>query len=363
MCDARQEPTRVGSQWGFSLIEVLISILITTIVMGAVFGLLTRGQRAFRREPEVADLQQSARGALAMVSRDILQGGAGLPPEFPAFSRINGGDFAPTDAMVIFGSFQSVGNAYPEPEVVAQAVGDLSTVTITLQEATTNLQADDGATPDINEGMVLIYNNIANLDTNDPTNVPQWLLGDVVGFPAPNQVLVNTGPYAAYQKLDGKTPGFLDDTFTLGPRKTPMVARVSMVRYSTQLDGSGNFVPPVPQVLMRETDFSGNPQAVGYLEDFQIRYVVGVTAPIEQDNPPAPAFDTPGIVLDADNTLSSVRVSITARSVSSNMEGASEGASAGVDDNFIRKTFATNVNPRNMTGGIEVRALTAPAPP
>jgi len=90
MCDARQERFIVESERGFSLIEVLISMVVTLIVMAAVFGLLTRGQRSFQREPEVADLQQSARTALDLVTKDILQAGAGLPPEFPAFSRING---------------------------------------------------------------------------------------------------------------------------------------------------------------------------------------------------------------------------------------------------------------------------------
>ena len=91
------------SERGFTLIEMLISILITLIVMASVFALLTRGQRAFQREPEIADLQQSARAVLDMVSRDVLQAGNGLPPEFPAFSGVRGGDArgvdAPTDVL------------------------------------------------------------------------------------------------------------------------------------------------------------------------------------------------------------------------------------------------------------------------
>ncbi len=106
--------------------------------MGAVFTLLTRGQQSFEREPEIADLQQSARTALDLVTRDILQAGAGLPPEFPAFSRINGaGDSAPTDVLEIIGTFQSAGNVYLEPEEVASV--DLAGVVI-LRENTSNLE-------------------------------------------------------------------------------------------------------------------------------------------------------------------------------------------------------------------------------
>ena len=72
--------TNESASDGFTLVEVLISMLITLIVMSAVFGLLSRGQSTFQREPEIADMQQTARSALDMVSRDALQAGAGLPP-------------------------------------------------------------------------------------------------------------------------------------------------------------------------------------------------------------------------------------------------------------------------------------------
>jgi hypothetical protein len=100
---------------------------------------------------------------------------------------------------------------------------------------------------------------------------------------------------------------------------------------------------------------------VAYLEDFQVRYVIGVTAPIEQDMPPDAIRDLgAGTVLTSENTLSSVRISVTARSVSAGFMGSDEGALVGDrTDDFIRKTFSTNVNPRNMTAGIEFRTITA----
>jgi hypothetical protein len=41
------------------------------------------------------------------------------------------------------------------------------------------------------------------------------------------------------------------------------------------------------------------------------------------------------------------------------MEGATEGASGGREDDFIRKTFSTNVNPRNVSSGLEIRQMMA----
>jgi prepilin-type N-terminal cleavage/methylation domain-containing protein len=359
MRDARRERIIVESERGFSLIEVLISITITVIVMGAVFGLLTRGQRSFQREPEVADLQQSGRTALDQVAKDILQGGAGLPPEFPAFSRINGaGDGTLTDVIEIIGTFQSAGNVYLEPEDVASL--DVTGV-VTLMTNTTNLEPDDPATPGVDEGMVVLYNNVANVD---PTG-PQWALAQVLavtenpgppGSP-PATVTLNYNAYdLAYSRLNASPPVPAD----FPPAQAPKITRVSVVRYFTQPDALGSYGGPPPQVLMRDLDFRNNPQAVGYIEDFQIRYIIGNTAPVELDNPPDPVADLPGTVLTAENMLSSIRVTITARSVTAGLEGASEGALAGDrQDDFIRRTFSTNVNPRNVSAGIDVRTLSA----
>jgi prepilin-type N-terminal cleavage/methylation domain-containing protein len=46
---------------GFTLVEVLIAMFLTVVIMGAVFGLLQRGQRGFQREPEISELNQNAR--------------------------------------------------------------------------------------------------------------------------------------------------------------------------------------------------------------------------------------------------------------------------------------------------------------
>ena len=363
MCDARQERITAHSERGFSLIEVLISIALTLIVMGAVFTLLTRGQKSFEREPEVADLQQSARTALDMVTKDILQGGAGLPPEFPAFSRINGaGDVVPTDVLEVIGTFQSAGKIFMEPEEVLNV--DLISGLVTLRENTSNLEPDDPATPAIDEGMVLIYNNVANDAIGGRT--PQWKLAQVTLVTEnvlPNaQVTLNYGAYdAQYNSLGDPNPP-ADATWTWGPpEQMPRITKVSVVRYWTQPDAVGVYNGPPPEVLMRDIDFRGFPQAVAYLEDFQIRYVIGVTAPVEQDGPPDSVQDLgAGTVLTAENTLASVRISITARSVTAGLEGADDGALVGNrTDDFIRKTFSTMVNPRNMTAGIEYRTITA----
>ena len=357
MCVSKQQPQFDESEPGFTLIEAMISIFLTMIVMTSVFALLTRGQRSFQREPEIADLQQRARTVLDMVSRDVLQAGAGLPPEFPAFSRINGaGDAVPTDVLEMIGTFQLAGELYLNPEDVIGFAGNHAR----MAANTSNFEVGD---------MVVVYNDTTTDPAITPTP-PQWALAlvtDVVQNPgAPGfrtQVMLDYGAfdpqYSNY--LDGAGANITNANFLSSDRRLAKMTRASVIRYFTVLDDPADYNGPPPQVLMRVVDFTGNPQPVGYLENFQITYTIGVAAPVSQDNPPAPAIDLAGVALTAENMLSGVRISVTARSVTAGMEGASEGG-AGRADDFIRKTFSTNVNPRNISAGLDVRVMSAAAP-
>jgi prepilin-type N-terminal cleavage/methylation domain-containing protein len=64
---------------GFSLIELTIALTVTLLVAGAVYGLLTSGNSAFRREPSLADRQQNIRLAMDAISRDVYEAGRGIP--------------------------------------------------------------------------------------------------------------------------------------------------------------------------------------------------------------------------------------------------------------------------------------------
>jgi prepilin-type N-terminal cleavage/methylation domain-containing protein len=72
---------------GFSLVELMIAMTVTLIVSGAIYGLLTSGSNAFRREPELADRQQNIRVAMDLISRDVYNAGAALPTFSQVFSR------------------------------------------------------------------------------------------------------------------------------------------------------------------------------------------------------------------------------------------------------------------------------------
>ena len=71
-------------QNGFSLIELVIAMTVTLIISGAIFQLMSAGQTAFRKEPAMADRQQSIRMGLDIISQDIYRAGYG----FPQFAQV-----------------------------------------------------------------------------------------------------------------------------------------------------------------------------------------------------------------------------------------------------------------------------------
>ena len=55
--------SRPSGQSGFSLIELIIAMAVTLAVTGAVYGLMSGGNNAFRREPELTERQRAALAA------------------------------------------------------------------------------------------------------------------------------------------------------------------------------------------------------------------------------------------------------------------------------------------------------------
>jgi prepilin-type N-terminal cleavage/methylation domain-containing protein len=69
-----------GGALGFSLVEMLVSIVIIVLLMSAVFPFLFQAQRRFQGNVVVSEANQSARAALEVMSQEI--GQAGYNPQF-----------------------------------------------------------------------------------------------------------------------------------------------------------------------------------------------------------------------------------------------------------------------------------------
>ncbi|MGH9463171.1 MAG: PilW family protein [Vicinamibacteria bacterium] len=338
-----------SSSAGFSLVEVLISMLITLIVMSAVFGLLSRGQATFQREPEIADMQQTARSALDMVSRDALQAGAGLPVEYPSFTTTDidpdvGDGGADPDTIEIIGGLGGAveQNASPDAVDPASFSGDLTSSTFRTTGERTGLEIGD---------LVVLY-----IDNPKGLN-GDWIMSyvhDVQEFPGPPvQMEISLEPTPPDPTDGGDIPvGYQSRTGALPLLFSPTwVTPVTVVRYFTQPDDTMTVSGPPVNALMRQVNF-GQANPVAYLEDFQVVYLVGGTTEADElDEPPLPQPD-PAVIIQPADVINGVSITVAARSLSENLQGSSEG---GADGDFIRKSFASNVNPRNIISGLAVR--------
>jgi len=79
--------TNTNTQRGFTLIELVVAMTVTLIVVGAVYQLVTAGNNAFRREPEVSDRQQNIRIGLDLMAQDAYKAGSGMPRFAQVFTR------------------------------------------------------------------------------------------------------------------------------------------------------------------------------------------------------------------------------------------------------------------------------------
>jgi prepilin-type N-terminal cleavage/methylation domain-containing protein len=66
---------------GFSLIELMASIAILSLVVGAVVGALTQAQHAADGVAYTANTQQNLRSGMHFIVRDLMQAGEGVPPQ------------------------------------------------------------------------------------------------------------------------------------------------------------------------------------------------------------------------------------------------------------------------------------------
>lgn len=62
---------------GFTLVEIVVSMAITSAMMACVFMLVAPAQDAFTVQPEAADVQQRVRVTVAMLMKDLMMAGAG----------------------------------------------------------------------------------------------------------------------------------------------------------------------------------------------------------------------------------------------------------------------------------------------
>jgi type II secretory pathway pseudopilin PulG len=321
---------------GFSLTELMVALVLTMIVMMAVFALLQRGQDSFRREPEVADMNQSARAGLQMISNDLMKAGFQTPNAI-AIMWVDGGGINPDELTIIYAD-EDIPTS--EPLSCADSPGPCKTIdrsaALYLPPDSFNPPQTD-ATQAYGDGMVLFALETDDVCENDGqlsivpfevTQPPRWTSA---GGSQVVQIIHNSGG----SETEMNMPGGFD--YQVHP-DCAVIGLFHVVQYRI------NPLPPAPNPVLERRDLgiTGGvwTPVSNNIENLQVQYAVG-TSDVFQDEPLSPRHDDPA------TWITRVKVSVFARSESRDLQGATQGVFA-AEDRHLRNAFSTTVSLRNQ---------------
>ncbi|HXV62568.1 MAG TPA: prepilin-type N-terminal cleavage/methylation domain-containing protein [Vicinamibacteria bacterium] len=329
--------SRRSDREGFTLIEVLVAMLATIIVLASVFALLTGSQDSFRRENEVADTQMSTRAGMVYVTRDLAIASYRTPPPAAILWNDGGGinpdevtiisahpDFPVSKPMQCGGSGQGRGGG---------PCGTIAQSSVLRIEPDTMDPSPLSAETAYSEGMTLtaIETSDCNQDNEIgfyPFVVTQPPRMTNAGGREVLQINHNPGKGGEMNPPGGFNNEIREDCAVVG------VFRVITYRVSPP--------PPVGNPTLERRDLSAGPEWVAVadnIENLQVRYGVG-NSPDLVDLPGPPTGDPA-------TWIHRVQVSITGRSESTNLKGASAGVFDPADT-YLRRTISSMVSLRNV---------------
>ncbi len=351
---------------GFSLLELLVSMIIFIIVSGSVWGVLRTAQQSRSAVTEQTQLGKNMRIALNLISRDAFNAGYGYPSTSTVVlpdGRISTLLGIPNDADTTRDTVPPIIAGNNRTLNTFSTVADTRTdqVTFLYKDPTFNLQGTIGP-PDRRVSQPLRINPSTTTGGGIDQIVP--ISGSNLACRVNDLYLISGGTgstialvtalngsnavhFAAADLLGINQPGpsgFIrtvtsacTETFDGGdcPPVAATMYRVNMVTYFVTADGIltrrefGNILPAVAFV---------DEPLVYNVEDFQIQYIMdsGVVA----DNP----FDGPdGLPNTADDSLANlaavrqIRFTVNVRSTERNAGG-----------QFYKESMTTTVGTRNL---------------
>jgi prepilin-type N-terminal cleavage/methylation domain-containing protein len=334
---------RATRQGGFSLIELMVAMTVTLIVSGAIFGLLTAGQNAFRREPELADRQQNIRVAMDLITRDIVAVGSGMSNDVQGFAINDPGPTPLNNPPPAMGSEPSVLIPGERADFLQMVSNDGSCPTLHVCKSPT------GSEIFTNEPLPACYS---------PTVLAYFWgsTGSAAGAGPPG--LLQVKPKGGAQVCGGghlEWPGGLNPGLNQpgacpggGPGGTPpstqcqYISMIQVVRYELGPDPNDPNTPALWRSAQgRMTNGGLGPPAAPWqlvargIEDMQIRYLTGAGG--WADAPP-------GVVgTDTTTWVREVQVTLSARSMAANLAGQTTSAVGG---NAVRGQLTSVVTPR-----------------
>ena len=338
---------RKNTQSGFSLIELMVAMVVTLFIVGAVVGLLTSGQSSFKTQPERTDRQQNIRVAMDVIMRDVGAAGVGMPVWMQVFQR----------------SLDNIG-----PANNPDATGQLTDQIAVFSNVEGHAKEDACNYPGAHSSHVFMNSGNSRIPTGPAIVVMtdgRWVMRNATGI---DQSASNT--HSGDCTGDGKTKhadiDFNKGQDTMNPQlnqgsglcefnnsypysQSPDIAASScdvdyitagdLVQYMICTPPTANFCPTgeagVPN-LYRNINLVGWQVLARGVEQLQVQYATtnGVTA----DNQPA------GIVPNDYTTLTTeVRVTLASRTSAGKFQGASTAAQGPM---AIRASLTSQASPR-----------------
>lgn len=351
---------------GFSLLELMVAMVVTLVITGAMYGLIASGQGAFRREPALIERQQQIRIAMDRIQEDILVAGLGLGSYIQAFAENqNGVGVAGAAGAAVTGvrpaGDAQLGGGLPDLLEIRAQVPDCPPVRVTQTGNSIIFAANDLPIPACYTAplfvLALFPSGAAKwaVETHTPGDTTlQFAVGLNRNLPAGTSQFTSDANASCdlflpnpNDKCPGDPGGPPAPPPPALPNNTPPERFVKMARivYRLGLDTDGT-----PSLFRSDTGgFDGATQTFNTLppgpawqmvargiEDFQVRYR---TQAGWQNS--APTIVQPSL----DNVVREVEVTMWARTVGeNNLQGMSVAAGNGVA--AVRGSLVTSISPR-----------------
>jgi prepilin-type N-terminal cleavage/methylation domain-containing protein len=273
---------------GLTLIELLVAMVISAILIAAIYRTFIGQQKIYMVQEQVADMHQNARVAINRMMREIRMTGFGNVRDV---LDLEGGVNGFTEVIIPNGnSITIIGGFRQISTLAADAAVGQNTITLA--------SASDASEFDINRGTHHRYISIGGLESNTVQSV--------------------TG---AVLTLDSNHPLKLTH-----PEGTP-IFKIHAIRYGVRKDDNGVYV--LFRDLYPETASSQRDTVAEDIENVQFEY-----------------FDGDGKPTATVKDIRMVRVTVTARTRIPDIEIRKEGKL--VKEEYRRRTISSNILFRNM---------------
>jgi hypothetical protein len=309
--------------------------------MAAVYGMLRHGQQSAMREPEISALQQSARGALSMVDQDLTMAGYQVPAVMSIFCLDGGGD-RPDEITIWYGE-----SDFPTSRMnvcrrgqPCEMVHSSSTLSINPNTFDPALYDAVDAEEVYHVGMTLVAYERSDCNKDGKFGFYPFKVVSTprLGIEARLPALTLRHEPARLDPMLYIPEGFSSEIHP----NCANIGRFRIVQYRIHP------LPPTPHPNLERRDLStGEPwtPVASNIENLQLEYATGASEDLSATPPPP-------LPLDPLTWITRVKVTVSARSASANIQGGTPGAYS-EEGEHVRKSFTTTISLRNQIAQIQ----------